>query len=329
MVNFHTNAWFGPLTQQHHYDGFLYQHSTWPTHQATPLWWILVPTLDLAHSPGNIVMMDFHTNVWLGPLTQQHCYDGFLCQHSTWPTHPATSLWWIFVPTLNLAHSPSNIILADYCTNTQLGPLTQQHHHGKFLYQCSTWSTHPATLFQWILVPTLNLAHSPSNIDPADSCTNAQLGSLTQQHHYGKFSYQHLTWPPNPTTSFQQILVPMLNLAHSPSNIFMTDLANSSQSSSLVDFTKSHQWLSSMVHQYQPCTHCRTHQGNLHRYCYLLMVVNHHIHFVMSTVDKVVSNGVSCIILGYIVTVVHPTYLELALAIHISERYILYLLFQI
>ena len=59
------------------------------------------------------------------------------------------------------------------------------------------------------------------------------------------------------------------------------------------------------------------------------MVVNHHIHFVMSTVDKVVSNGVSCIILGYFVTVVHPTYLELALASHISERYILYLLFQI
>ena len=175
----------------------------------------------------------------------------------------------------------------------------------------------------------LNLAHSPSNTIMANFHTNTWLGLLTQQHHSSRFLYQCSTCPTHPTTSLWWIFVTKLNLAHSPSNIFMTDLANSSQSSSLVDFTKLHQWLSSMVHQYQPCTHCRTHQGNLHRYCYLLMVVNHHIHFVMSTVDKVVSNGVSCIILGYIVTVVHLTYLELALASHISERYILYLLFQI
>ena len=127
---------------------------------------------DLAHSPSNIVMMDFRANIQLGPLIRQHHYGGFLYQHSTWPTHPATSFWQIIVPTLNLAHSPSNTIMANFCTNAQLGPLTQQHCSSGFLYQHSTWPTHPATLFQQILVPTLNLAHSPSNTIMANFHTN-------------------------------------------------------------------------------------------------------------------------------------------------------------
>ena len=81
----------------------------------------------------------------------------------------------------------SNIVPADSCTNTQLGPLTQQHHYGEFSYQCLTWPPNPTTLFQQILVPTLNLAHSPNNIIMVDFCTNTQLGPLTQQHHYGRF----------------------------------------------------------------------------------------------------------------------------------------------
>ena len=125
MVDFRTSARLGPLTQQHHYGGFSYQCSTWPTNPTTSFWWIFVPTFNLANSLNNIVLVDFRTNVQLGKLTQQHRSGGFSYQRSTWQTHPTTSFWWIFVQTFNLVNSPNNITMVDFCTNGQLGPLTR------------------------------------------------------------------------------------------------------------------------------------------------------------------------------------------------------------
>ena len=79
------------------------------------------------HWHSNQVILLQLATPWPLLFTQQHLYGKFSYQHSTWPTHLATLLWWIFVPMFNLAHSHSNIIMADFCNKAQLGPLTQQY----------------------------------------------------------------------------------------------------------------------------------------------------------------------------------------------------------
>ena len=168
MIQKLTIAWPLLLTQQDLFGRFLYECLTWPTNPTGLFWQIFILRLNFTNSPNRIILADFRTHAWLGPLTQQHCYGGFSYQCLTWPTNPTTLFWWILVLMFNLANSPNNIVLVDFCTDIQLGKLTQQHHYGGFLYQRSTWPTNPTRSFWWVFVTKFDLAYSPSKVTLSD-----------------------------------------------------------------------------------------------------------------------------------------------------------------